>query len=200
MFSLANAVMAYAKNIDRVEVLLPVVETICHKHISRGVSPAQYDAVGECLIKAMEDVLGDAATDEFTRAWTEAYGFLSSVFIDTEKRIKAELEEKAGYSGFIPMSVVDIEEDEEGGKKLSLKPTEMPIPPHGVGQFLSFSIEKEGEEPTMTSMKIIIRDNEKDSLWIDVPRCEEKASRCLLEEVKVGSVLSVSMPCGKVKA
>lgn len=191
--------MAYAKNIDNVQVILPVVEKICHKHVSRGVSPAQYDAVGECLIKAMKDVLGDAATDEITGAWTEAYGFLASVFIDTEKRIKAGLEEKAGYSGFVPMSVVDIVENEEGGKKLSLSPEDLPIPPHSAGQFLSFSIEREGEEPTMTSMKIIM-DEEKDSLWVEVPKCEEKASLYLLEEVKVGSVLSVSTPCGKVKA
>lgn len=190
--------IAYAKNIDNVEALLPVIENISHKHVSRGVSAAQYDAVGECLIKAMKEVLGVAVTDEIADAWTEAYGFLASVFIDTEERIKAELEEKAGYSGFVPMSVDDIEEEDDGSKRLSLKPDDLPVPPHGVGQFVSIMIEREGMESTMTSMRMV-REDEKDTLWIYVPKSKEMASRYLLEDVKVGSLLKVSMPCGKVK-
>lgn len=39
--ALANAVLAYARNIDRVEALLPTVTKICHKHVSRAVEPLQ---------------------------------------------------------------------------------------------------------------------------------------------------------------
>lgn len=37
--SLARAVLAYASNIDNLEVLLPTVVSICNKHVSRGVEP-----------------------------------------------------------------------------------------------------------------------------------------------------------------
>lgn len=196
--SLTNAVMSYAKNIDKVEQLQPAIERISHKHVSRGVSAAQYDKIGECLLKAMKDVLGDAMTDETANAWAEAYGFLANAFIATEERLQKELSEKAGYSGFVEMTVVDLEVDEDGSKRMSLTSDEHGAPEHMAGQFVAVVIEKEGEEPTMTSM-MTVRESVKDALWIYVPMSKEKASKYLLEEVEVGSVLKVSVPCGKGK-
>ena len=80
---LADAVLAYADNIDNIEALVPVVEQIAAKHVAAGVQPAHYDIVGTALLRSMVDVLGelDIAVIE---AWSEAYGVLSSVFISTE--------------------------------------------------------------------------------------------------------------------
>lgn len=39
--ALARSVLAYATNIDKPEVLVPVVVKICHKHVSRAVEPLQ---------------------------------------------------------------------------------------------------------------------------------------------------------------
>ena len=82
---LANAVYAYASHIDNLEVLK--VEKIAHRHVQTHVQPEQYAIVGESLLQAMKDILGEAATDEVMSAWTEAYGALAEVFINREHQI-----------------------------------------------------------------------------------------------------------------
>ena len=61
--ALANTVYAAAQYIDQLEVLLPAVKQIAHKHRSLVVKPEHYPIVGEHLLKAIKEVLGDAATD-----------------------------------------------------------------------------------------------------------------------------------------
>ncbi|MDF5725418.1 MAG: hypothetical protein PUP91_34200 [Rhizonema sp. PD37] len=43
--------------------------------------------VGECLLQAIKDVLGEAATESVIAAWTEAYQALSTIFIEREHDI-----------------------------------------------------------------------------------------------------------------
>ncbi|MCV6626437.1 MAG: globin domain-containing protein, partial [Cellvibrionaceae bacterium] len=61
--ALANAVVAYAANIDNLGNLSEAVTRIVQKHCSLGITPDQYDIVGSCLLQAIGKVLGDAATD-----------------------------------------------------------------------------------------------------------------------------------------
>ena len=84
---LANAVYAYATHIDNLEALKSTVEKIAHRHVKTHVQPEQYAIVGESLLQAMKDVLGESATDEVMSAWTEAYGALAEVFINKEHQI-----------------------------------------------------------------------------------------------------------------
>lgn len=44
--------------------------------------PEHYPIVGTCLLQAIKEVLGDAATEEIMEAWRVAYGFLADIFID----------------------------------------------------------------------------------------------------------------------
>ena len=84
---LATAVYSYAIHIDDLEALKEMVEKIAHRHVHTHVLPEQYPIVGECLLKAIRDVLGDAATSEVMTAWTEAYQVLADVFINREQQI-----------------------------------------------------------------------------------------------------------------
>ncbi len=45
----------------------------------------QYPIVGEYLLQAIKDVLGDAAAEEVVMAGTEAYQALAGVFINREQ-------------------------------------------------------------------------------------------------------------------
>ncbi|MEK1833223.1 globin domain-containing protein [Priestia megaterium] len=92
--ALANTVYAAAQYIDRLETLLPVVKQIAHKHRSIGVKAEHYPIVGEFLLKAIKDVLKEAATDEIIEAWKEAYGAIADVFISVEQELYEEAEEK----------------------------------------------------------------------------------------------------------
>lgn len=67
--ALAYAVYAAGENIDHLEALEPVIKRITEKHRAIGVKPEQYPIVGETLLAAVKDVLGDAATEEVLEAW-----------------------------------------------------------------------------------------------------------------------------------
>lgn len=87
--ALAMTILAAAQNIDNLEVLLPAVKKIGQVHVNTNVKPEHYPIVGQNLLIAIKEVLGDAATDEVLNAWSEAYGVIAKVFIDVEKDIYA---------------------------------------------------------------------------------------------------------------
>lgn len=83
--ALAQTVLAAAKHIDHLEAIVPNVNQIAHKHRALQVKEEHYPIVGEFLLKAIKEVLGDAATDDIMNAWEEAYGEIAGVFIQMEK-------------------------------------------------------------------------------------------------------------------
>lgn len=87
---LATAVYSYATRIDDLPGLKSMVEKIAHRHVQTHVQPEQYSMVGECMLQAMKDVLGEAATPELITAWAEAYQALAEVFIHREHEIYEE--------------------------------------------------------------------------------------------------------------
>ena len=88
---LANAVYAYAENIDKLENLGKGIEKMASVHVKTNVKPEHYPMVGDALLQAIKTVLGDAATDEVMNAWEEAYGFLANVLIDREEKLYAQV-------------------------------------------------------------------------------------------------------------
>jgi nitric oxide dioxygenase len=89
---LAGAVYAYASHIDELEKLSKGVEQIAKVHVHVKIIPEMYPVIGECLLAAMKDVLGDAATPEMLEAWEEAYGALAEILINREREIYQEQE------------------------------------------------------------------------------------------------------------
>jgi len=87
---LASAIVAYAKNIDNLEVLESAVAKISQSHTAAGVTPYHYPLVADALITAIGDVLGDAATDDVVRAWTNAFNFLANTLMDQEAQLAAQ--------------------------------------------------------------------------------------------------------------
>jgi hemoglobin-like flavoprotein len=87
---LAQSILAYVANLDRLQNLGPAVEKIAHRHVQTNVTPEQYPLVGRYLLQAMKIVLGDAVTPEVLEAWAAAYQQLADVMIAREKEIYAE--------------------------------------------------------------------------------------------------------------
>ena len=82
---LAAAILAYAKNIDKLQNLGPAVSRMVARHIETGVRPEHYPHVANALLPAIRDVLGEeAATDEVLAAWGEAYWMLADLLIAAE--------------------------------------------------------------------------------------------------------------------
>ena len=86
---LAMAISAYAANIDNLTMLSMAVEKMASKHVLKKIKAEHYPMVGVSILKAIKDVLGDAATDEVLDAWKEAYFFLADILIAREKELYA---------------------------------------------------------------------------------------------------------------
>lgn len=104
--ALAMAVLAYAEHIEDPSVLLPVVDSIGHKHTSLDIRPEHYAIVGKHLIASIQEVLGDAATSELLDAWTAAYHQLASLMSGHEQALYTKhTQQKGGWSGWRPFIV-----------------------------------------------------------------------------------------------
>lgn len=88
---LAGAILAYAKNIDKLENLGSAVQRMVQRHVDTGVKAEHYPYVAEALLPAIRDVLGaEVATDEVLAAWGEAYWMLADILIAAEKQAYLE--------------------------------------------------------------------------------------------------------------
>jgi nitric oxide dioxygenase len=112
--ALAMAVLAYAENIDDPSVLVHAVTRIGHKHMSLNIRPEQYAIVGENLLGAISEVLGDAATPELIEAWGVAYGQLADIMIGLEAGLyKSALEKEGGWTGWRPFMIMSKTKESE---------------------------------------------------------------------------------------
>ena len=84
--ALAGGVLMYARHIDRLEALGPLVAQIVNKHVSLQILPEHYPIVGGCLLRAIREVLGaEIATDAVIEAWAVAYQQLADILISAEE-------------------------------------------------------------------------------------------------------------------
>ncbi|MRW84634.1 NO-inducible flavohemoprotein [Pseudoduganella sp. FT26W] len=147
--ALANAVLMYAKNIEKLEKLGPLVGNIVNKHVSLQIQPEHYPIVGAALLKAIREVLGEqVATDAVIEAWGAAYGQLADILIGAEEKAYTENEQaEGGWRGARAFSVISktMESDEitsfvlapvDGGKVLLHKP----------GQYVGVLVNVNGDE------------------------------------------------------
>jgi hemoglobin-like flavoprotein len=88
---LAAAILAYAKNIDKLANLGPAVARMVARHVETGVKADHYPYVANALLPAIRDVLGaEVATDAVLAAWGEAYWMLADILIAAEAQAYAE--------------------------------------------------------------------------------------------------------------
>lgn len=107
--ALANAVLMYARNIDRLQALGPLVGQIVAKHVALQVLPEHYPIVGQYLLRSIREVLGaEVATDEILEAWGVAYQMLADILIGAEESVYAANERApGGWRGARPFRVAD---------------------------------------------------------------------------------------------
>jgi hemoglobin-like flavoprotein len=65
--------------LDDPKRLVPESAGLARRHITYGVTDAQYDSVGAALQYAFAETLGEAFTDDVRAAWSEAYTLLASI-------------------------------------------------------------------------------------------------------------------------
>jgi len=68
-------------HLDAPDQLLPAARDLAMRHVSYGVRPVHYDAVGAALIATLDGLLGDAFDDPARAAWADAYSGLCAHMI-----------------------------------------------------------------------------------------------------------------------
>eukprot|EP00286_Rhodomonas_abbreviata_P009006 CAMPEP_0181342818 /NCGR_PEP_ID=MMETSP1101-20121128/31221_1 /TAXON_ID=46948 /ORGANISM="Rhodomonas abbreviata, Strain Caron Lab Isolate" /LENGTH=165 /DNA_ID=CAMNT_0023454337 /DNA_START=62 /DNA_END=556 /DNA_ORIENTATION=- len=99
--ALADAVVAYASNIDNLGALKHAVPLMAHKHCALHVLPEHYQIVHDNLMDAIGDTLGDVVTPEIAQGWSEAVMGLAGILIDAEETLYSQAEAReGGWRGF----------------------------------------------------------------------------------------------------
>lgn len=202
--ALANAVYAAARYIDQLEVILPVVQQIAHKHRSLGVRPEHYPIVGQHLLGAIKEVLGDAATEEILGAWAEAYGVIAGVFIGVERQMyERAAGQPGGWEGFRPFVVARKVAESEVITSFYLRPADgQALAAFEPGQYISVKLEIPGEQYIHIRQYSLSDAPGRGYYRISVKRedspekPEGKVSTWLHRSVKEGDTLLVSAPAG----
>ncbi|UPM55198.1 NO-inducible flavohemoprotein [Gottfriedia acidiceleris] len=203
--ALANTVLAAAQNIDKLATIIPVVKQIAQKHRSLQVKPEHYPIVGQHLLGAIKEVLGDAATDEILGAWAEAYGVIAQVFIDIEKEMYEEASsQEGGWSEFKEFKVIEKVNESDVITSFYLVPKDgSSVPTFLPGQYITVRSQIPGEEYLSNRQYSLSDAPGKNYFRISVKREAEenkplgKFSNYLHNQVNVGDTLEITAPAGE---
>lgn len=203
--ALGYSVYAAGEHITNLEAIMPVIKRITEKHRAIGVVPEQYPVVGETLLEAVKDVLGDAATDEIIDAWGQAYNYIADAFISIESNLYDETEHQSGgWEDFRDFLIDKKVEESDAVTSFYLKPKDgQAIASYEAGQYLTIKAKIPGEKYTHIRHYSLSDSPGKDHYRISVKREDghEDApagivSTYLHEHAQIGDTLSFSAPAG----
>ncbi|KPB76976.1 NO-inducible flavohemoprotein [Pseudomonas cannabina] len=197
--ALANAVLMYARNIDRLENLGPLASRIVNKHVALQILPEHYPIVGTCLLRAIREVLGEEiATDEVINAWAAAYQQLADILINAERDAYDSIEAApGGWRGGRLFRVVRKVAESAEITSFYLEPVDgRPVIAHKAGQYIGLKLETpDGEIRRNYSLSAPANGT---SYRISVKRQPGGvASAYLHDQVAVGSTVELFPPSGE---
>ncbi len=204
--ALADAIVAYAANIDNLEVLGSAVELIAQKHASLLIKPEHYPIVGANLLASIREVLGEGATDAVIEAWGEAYGFLADILIGREKQIYEENAQKpGGWEGFKPFRVVRKEKESSNITSFYLASADgAPLPAFKPGQYITVRVAAPDGGTTMRNYSLSDKPGQE---WLRISVKREVAaeavtpagyvSNLLHDAVGINDTIELAPPCGE---
>lgn len=138
--ALAGSVYAFATHMDKPAIIGPVLDRIAHKHVSLGITPAQYTIVGRHLLASLGEVLGAAITPDIAAAWDEVYWLMATELVAREARLYQARDWQAGQD-WPEMAVIYREEAADGIVALRLRPTDgSPLAGYAPGQYISVAL------------------------------------------------------------
>lgn len=140
--ALAGSVLAYVQLRQDPVKARKVLETVVSKHVSLDIRPEQYPLVGECLMVAIGEVLGDAVTPEVADAWGALYGELADLLIELEEAAYQTFEHQpGGWRGPRAFVVSDIRDESSVIRSFELTPSDQgAVAPFRPGQFIGVKV------------------------------------------------------------
>jgi nitric oxide dioxygenase len=200
--ALANGVLMYAKNIDRLEAMGPLATQIVNKHVALQVMPEHYPIVGGCLLRAIRDVLGAEDRDRRgDRRLGAAYGQLADILIGAEKQLyDAKAAAPGGWRGARAFTVARKVRRKRGDHLVPFRPADggalMDFAP---GQYIGLLLRVDGKD-IRRNYSLSAAPNGK-TYRISVKREPGGvASNHLHERVQVGEHAATAAALGRVRA
>lgn len=203
--ALASAVLAYAENIENLEVMGDAVNQIMTKHVSLNIQPEQYDIVGENLLASISEVLEVPMESELIKAWELAYTQLANILIEGEKARYHEIANaKQGWVGWREFEVVRKEKESDEVTSFYFKPVDnQAIMPSEAGQYISIRLHVPELGHKQPRQYTLSHYGPGDYYRISVKREDPKASleagyvsTTLHNHIEVGDKVELSAPNG----
>ncbi|CAI3788685.1 Flavohemoprotein [Pseudomonas sp. MM227] len=196
--ALANGVLMYARNIDRLENLGPLASQIVNKHVALQILPEHYPIVGACLLRAIREVLGEEiATDEVIAAWAAAYQQLADLLIDAEEQVyESVAAAPGGWRGGRMFRVAGKVPESSEITSFYLEPVDgEAVIAHKPGQYISLRLNIDGAEHRRSYS--LSAPSSGVGLRISVKREPDGvASNYLHHQIVAGAVLELFPPSG----
>ncbi|ASK79216.1 nitric oxide dioxygenase [Paraphotobacterium marinum] len=195
--ALFNAICAYAKNIDNLSELLPMVEKIAQKHTGFLITKEQYEIVGSQLIATIDELLSPG--QDVLNAWSEAYNLLAEIFINRENEIYKENQIKqGGWSGKREFVVTEKLENTDLITSFTFKPSDGGLVANfKPGQYISIHLSSDLFEHNEIRQYSLSSSPKSDEYRISVKRdLDGLVSNHLHKNINVGDKVLLTPPNG----
>lgn len=145
--ALAQAVLAYVQLRRTPGAASEALSTAVHKHVSLGIQPEHYPIVGECLLAAVAQELGDAVTPEVADAWGALYQELADLLIAVEEQYYSEFaNRRGGWRGLRRFRVAHRRRESQVITSFELEPEDGgPVADFEPGQYVGMRLVIDGE-------------------------------------------------------
>ncbi|AMD00771.1 NO-inducible flavohemoprotein [Halomonas chromatireducens] len=145
--ALAGAVLAYVHLRQDPAMARSVLGTVVEKHVSLGIQPDQYPIVGECLMAAIGEELGDALTPDIADAWGALYEELAGLLIELEeRRYHAFAQQPGGWRGLRRFGIAATRQESAVIRSFVLEPEDGgAVAGHLPGQYIGVRVSIQGE-------------------------------------------------------
>ncbi|GED21993.1 NO-inducible flavohemoprotein [Halomonas halmophila] len=195
--ALAGSVLAYVQLRQDPARARHVLESVVNKHVSLNIQPDQYPIVGECLMAAIGDVLGDAVTPEVADAWGALYQELADLLIELEgQRYRAFAAAPGGWRGERRFRIARTRQESAVIRSFVLEPEDgQPVADFQPGQFIGVRLMIDGT-PVYRHYSLSASPNGR-SYRISIKReARGQVSRHFHDNLDVGDVIELLPPAG----
>lgn len=76
-------------SLNKLEAILPAVQSLGRRHAGYGVTAQHYQPVAEAFLWTLEHYLGEGFTPDLKDAWVEAYMTLAGAMIEASEAVPA---------------------------------------------------------------------------------------------------------------
>ncbi|RUR57270.1 NO-inducible flavohemoprotein [Vreelandella populi] len=197
--ALAGSILAYVGVRQNPETARQIMETVVNKHVSLDIQPEHYPIVGECLMVAIGEVLGDAVTAEVADAWGALYQELADLLIDLEAQRYQEFEQKpGGWRGTRRFRIADMHQESRVIRSFILEPEDGgPVADYTPGQYIGVKLNIDGVQASRHYSLSDVPNGR--SYRLSIKREPHGvASRFFHDQLAVGDVIELLPPAGEL--